>query len=176
VTIRVTSSSPQCCHAAQASVYIRDGMWPKDTVPTGTAARLSMPDVNTGTYITDKPYDVYLESGGTTVQSTLANGNNVAAFIDPDQPPYTTLREACGRLPARLRLLVPVLLPLHVYASVLGQLPATLREARTHLPVHACRWLSVVPNSCSSASPSSDRFTTYHHDAGCASCARLCAC
>jgi hypothetical protein len=54
---------------------------------------LSSPDPDAGTFITDKAYKVYYESGGVNGSSIISNEQNSEGFLRPEDPWYTGMRK-----------------------------------------------------------------------------------
>ena len=74
--------------AKRASILVTDATWQRNK-----GEQLSMPAADDGTYVTDVPYQVWLESAGVFSDSTIVNSQNRDVFVDPSKPPYTTLRQ-----------------------------------------------------------------------------------
>lgn len=54
---------------------------------------LSAHDTQAGTFIADRPYDVFYTSGKVTRLSILGNAQNMQFTLNPEAPWYTNIRE-----------------------------------------------------------------------------------
>jgi hypothetical protein len=75
---------------SKASVRLQEA-----TFRNNTGQLLSAPDQDAGSFITDRAYKVYYESGGVNGSSIISNDQNSQGFLRPDDPWYTGMRKVC---------------------------------------------------------------------------------